>query len=91
MARFQVRVQPRASGNEIAGREGDAIKVRLTAPPVDGKANKALIDFLAERLGVSKSALAIVAGQSARNKVIEVVGLSEAEVARRLGIGPDRQ
>lgn len=86
MARFRVRVQPRASANELVGREGEAIKVRLTAPPVEGKANRALLEFLAERLGVSKRALAIVAGEGARNKVVEVEGLTEAEVDRRLGL-----
>jgi uncharacterized protein (TIGR00251 family) len=86
VARFYVRVQPRARGNEVVGREGEALKVRLTAPPVEGKANKALIDFLAERLGVSKSAVAIITGQGARNKLIEVAGLDEAEVAKRLGL-----
>lgn len=88
MGRFYVRVQPRARGNEIAGREGEAIKVRLTAPPVEGKANRALVDYLAGRLGVSKSAVAIVTGQGARNKLIDVEGLSEEEISRRLGLVP---
>lgn len=86
MARFQVRVQPRASANEVAGRENGVVRVRLTAPPVEGKANKALIDFLAERLGVSKSAVTIVSGHGARNKLVDVNGLDDTEIARRLGI-----
>ncbi len=86
MARLTVRVQPRASNNEIAGWDDKAIKVRLTAPPVEGKANKALVDYLAERLGVSKSAVTIVSGHGARQKVVEVDGLSEAEIRGRLGL-----
>ncbi|MHB1132733.1 MAG: DUF167 domain-containing protein [Chloroflexota bacterium] len=85
MTRLAVRVQPKASGNAIVGWENGMLKVRLTAPPVEGKANKALLAFLAERLGVSKSAVSLVLGQGARRKVVEVVGLDEAEVHRRLG------
>ena len=83
-AAFAVRVVPRASKNEIAGQVGDAIKVRLTAPPVEGKANEALIAFLAQELGVRKSRVEIVAGETSRNKVICVLGLSPAEVEERL-------
>ena len=83
-AAFAVRVVPRASKNEIAGQVGDAIKVRLTAPPVEGKANKALIAFLAQELGLRKSQVEIVAGETSRNKVVCVLGLSPAEVEERL-------
>ena len=83
-AAFAVRVVPRASKNEIAGQVGDAIKVRLTAPPVEGKANEALIAFLAQELGLRKSQVEIVAGETSRNKVICVLGLSPAEVEERL-------
>jgi hypothetical protein len=83
-AAFTVRVVPRASKNEIAGRMGDTIKVRLTAPPVEGKANKALIAFLSEQLRVRKSQIEIVAGETSRNKLISVVGLSPLEVEERL-------
>ncbi len=81
---FTVHVVPRARKNEIAGRMGDAIKVRLTAPPVEGKANEALIAFLAEQLGVQKSQVEIVAGKTSRNKMVSVVGLSPVEVEERL-------
>ena len=86
MSRLAVRVQPRASGNAVVGWENEALKVRLTAPPVEGKANKALLSFLAERLGVSKSAVSLVSGQGGRQKVVEIAGLDEAEVRRRLGL-----
>ena len=83
-AAFAVHVVPRARKNEIAGRMGDAIKVRLTTPPVEGRANDALIAFLAEQLAVRKSAVEIVAGLSSRNKMICVLGLSPEEVEQRL-------
>jgi len=67
-------IQPRASKNEISGPQGDRLKVRLTAPPVEGAANKMCITFLAKCLGVSKSALEIVAGQSSRQKQVLVRG-----------------
>ncbi|MHB1006951.1 MAG: DUF167 domain-containing protein [Chloroflexota bacterium] len=90
MARLSIRLQPRASANEVVGWEGDAIKVRLTAPPVEGKANKALVEFLAERLGLSKSAVAVITGHGARNKIVEVTGVDEAEALARLGVGGKR-
>jgi len=71
---FKVKVQPKASKNEVAGLHQDALKVKLTAPPVEGKANKALIDFLSGWLGVKKSQLKIVSGHLSKIKLIEVVG-----------------
>ena len=78
--RFHVRVQPRASRNEITGALGGALKVRLQAPPVDGAANDALIAFLAEALGVPKRGVRIVAGLSSRAKLIEVDGIATSAV-----------
>ena len=75
-----VRVVPRASKNQIVGVHGDALKVRLTAPPVEGRANEALIAFLARRLGVRKSEVEIVAGAASRRKMICVINLSLEEV-----------
>lgn len=72
--RFKVRVQPRASRTEVAGQHGDALKVRLAAPPVEGEANAELIAFLAKRLRVPKSAVSIVRGLRSRDKLVEVVG-----------------
>ncbi len=71
---FKVKVQPKASKNEFAGLYQDALKIRLTAPPVEGKANKALIDFLADWLGVKKSQVEIVSGQLSKIKIIKVIG-----------------
>ena len=83
--RFTVWVQPRASRTEIAGRHGDDIKIRLAAPPVDGAANEALIRFLAEKLGVPRSAVSIVGGLSGRLKRVRVEGKTEEEVEGKLG------
>jgi hypothetical protein len=69
--RFSVHLQPRASKNEIAGLHGGALKVRLTAPPVEGLANQALIDFLSQSLEIPRRNVCIVSGFSSRNKVVE--------------------
>ncbi len=82
--RLKVRVQPRASRTEIAGQHGDALKIRLAAPPVEGAANEELVAFLARRLRVPKSSVSIIKGIRARDKVVEVVGVEEEKV-RELG------
>jgi uncharacterized protein len=81
---FAVRVHPRAKKNAITGEVGDALKVALTAPPVDGKANQACIEFFAKLLNVPRSSVTIAAGQASRNKVIRVVGLTAQQVRDRL-------
>ncbi len=83
-ATFAVKIHPRARKNAITGEVGDALKVALTAPPVDGKANQACIEFFAKLLNVPRSSVTIAAGQTSRNKVIRVARLSAAEVRRRL-------
>lgn len=77
-----VRVQPRASDNRIAGVHGEALKVRLTAPPVDGAANEALVELLAGTFGIPIRAVTIVAGMSSRTKVVELEGVTEDRVRR---------
>ena len=74
-----LHIQPGAKKTEVAGPHGDALKIRLAAPPVDGKANAALIEFLADRLGVAKSTVVLKSGQASRRKVIEVVGTTFGE------------
>jgi uncharacterized protein len=81
---FQVRVHPRAKKNAIAGELGDALKISLTAPPVEGKANDACIRFLADLLQVPRSSVTIAAGDTSRNKVIHVSGLTAAHAQERL-------
>ena len=83
-AAFPVRVVPRASKNEISGRQGDAIKIRLTAPPVEGSANKALVDYLSEVLDVRKNQIEILSGHVSRDKIVCVVGLTPHQVEARL-------
>ena len=79
-----VRVQPNAKKSELVGFSDSAWQVRVSAPPVKGKANAALIALLSEVLSVGKSRLSIIKGTTSRNKVIAVDGLSEAEVIKRL-------
>ena len=83
---IQIRVVPRASRTEISGRRGEAIVVRVAAPPVDGAATDALIAFLSERLNVPRRDVTIARGATARDKTIAVEGLAPAEIARRLGL-----
>jgi hypothetical protein len=81
---FAVKVQPRARKNAITGVVGDALKLALTAPPVDGRANEACIEFFANLLDLPRSSVTIASGETSRNKVIRVAGLSADEVQRRL-------
>jgi len=73
-ATFRVRVQPGASKNEIVGVREDTLRIRISAPPLQGKANKMLIQFLAKQLTVKRSQLEIVNGHATRNKTIHIVG-----------------
>lgn len=85
--RFPVRVQPRASRTEVAGTQQGALKVRLQAPPVDGAANEALVEFLADSLGVPRRLVRIVSGASSRTKVVEVTGVDAGAVSRLITEG----
>jgi hypothetical protein len=80
-----VRVTPRAGRDEIAGWQGDELRVRLRAPPVEGRANDALLRLLAARLGIPVSGIELVSGAAARVKRLRVDGLSDEELRRRLG------
>jgi len=84
-ATFAVKVHPRAKKNAITGAVGDALKVALTAPPIEGRANEACIEFFAKLLNVPRSSVTIAAGQTSRNKVIRVTGLTAQQVRDRLG------
>jgi len=81
---FAVKVHPRATNNAITGETGDALKVALTAPPIDGKANAVCIDFFAKLLKVPRSSVTIASGQTSRNKVIRVAGISPETVRTRI-------
>ncbi len=82
-ATLTLHIQPGAKRTEVAGVHGDALKIRLAAPPIDGKANAALIAFIAERLGLAKSAVSLKSGQSSRRKVVEVNG-AKADIEQGL-------
>jgi uncharacterized protein len=82
---FGVKVHPRAKKNAITGEIGDALKLSLTTPPVEGRANQACIEFFAKLLKVSRSSVTIASGQTSRNKVIRVSGLTAQQVRERLG------
>jgi len=81
---LQVKVTPNASRNEITGLIDGVLQVKVAAPPVKGKANKELAAFLSQALGVKKSSLSIVKGQTGRNKVIAIEGLSRDDIVRQL-------
>ncbi len=83
-ASFAVKVHPRAKKNAITGELGDALKVSLTTPPVEGRANEACIEFFAKLLKVPRSSVTIASGQSSRNKVIRVAGVNGQYVRDRL-------
>jgi hypothetical protein len=83
-ARISIYVQPRANKTAVAGMHDGCVKVRLAAPPVDGAANAALIEFVAERLRIAKSRVRIVTGQTSRRKVVEVDGVSAEQLASAL-------
>jgi uncharacterized protein len=85
-ATFAIHIHPRAKKNAITGEIGDALKISLTAPPVDGRANEACIAFLAEILNLPRSSITITSGENGRNKVIRVAGISATELRKRLGI-----
>jgi len=81
---FKVKVQPRSSGNRLAGMLGDALKVMLTAPPVDGAANAACIEFFASLLKVPKSRVEILSGHTGRTKVMKIYGINSEELKKRI-------
>jgi hypothetical protein len=83
---FAVRVHPRAKKNAITGELGDALKVSLTTPPVEGRANEACIEFFAKLLRVPRSSVTITSGQTSRSKVIRVAGVTAKQVREKLGV-----
>ena len=82
--RLRVRVSPGARTTEVVGRHGEAWKLRVAAAPADGKANQAVVGLLAKVLAVPRARVALVAGHSGRDKVVELVGIDPAETDRRL-------
>jgi uncharacterized protein len=83
-ATFAVRVQPRARRTGIAGTHGDALRIALATPPIDGRANDELLRYFADLFRVSRSAVHILAGENGRNKIIRIAGRSATEIALAL-------
>ena len=84
MATLRLHIVPNAKVNQVTGAHGAAIKIKLRAPAVEGKANAALVHFLAEQLEISKHAIVLKRGQKSREKVVRIEGLGEEEIRRRL-------
>ncbi|MBP2677704.1 MAG: hypothetical protein H6R41_745 [Deltaproteobacteria bacterium] len=85
-ATVSVRVVPRSSKEGVAGCEGGVVRIRLNAPPVEGKANEALVRFLAKAVGVPKGSITLVAGERGRSKIVRVAGLTREALMAALGL-----
>ncbi len=85
LCRLEVKVIPGASRDEVAGTMGNAVKIKLRAPPVDGRANEALVEFLAAQLDLPRRAIALERGDTSRQKLLRIDGLDLATVRARLG------
>jgi uncharacterized protein len=81
---FAVKVHPRARKNAITGVVGDALKLALTAPPVEGRANQAAIEFFADLFSIPRSSVTIASGETSRNKVLRIAGITAAQLRQRL-------
>jgi len=81
---LELKVIPNAPRNEIAGWLGDALKVKIKAPALEGRANDALLDFLAQRLGIPRRAVSLLHGDKSRRKVVQIAGLDDAAIRHRL-------
>ena len=82
---LHIRVTPRGSKNEILERHGDTIRIKITAPPVEGAANKACMEFVANQLGIKRSQVTIVAGEKSRDKILLISGITPEDVDRAFG------
>lgn len=80
----RVHVNPRSSRNQLTGWQDGILSIKLTAPPVEGAANKAVAEFLADRIGVRKSQVSLIAGEKSRDKVFEITGISQESLHQRL-------
>ena len=76
---INIKVEPRSSKSGIAGPYGDALKVKLTSPPVEGKANKELVEVLAKEFGIRKKEVEIISGQSSKNKIVKLIGVTSMD------------
>lgn len=84
--RLEVKVQPRSSRNQVIGEQDQALKVKLTAPPVEGEANAALVEFLAGYLKLPRKDIKIIKGETSRHKIVEIMGIGADEIRRKTGL-----
>jgi uncharacterized protein len=83
-AKLKIRVIPNARKTEFSGSRGDEIVLRLNAPAIEGRANEAAVEFLSRFFGVSRSAVVIIQGERSRHKIVEIVGLKNGDLERKL-------
>ena len=83
-AQIKVRLRPRGKGDELLGMEGRVLRARVSAPPVDGKANRALCKLIAKRVGVARSRVSVIGGEKSRDKVVRVEGLESRALEKAL-------
>ncbi|MGE5391004.1 MAG: DUF167 domain-containing protein [Deltaproteobacteria bacterium] len=81
----EIKVQPRASRNQIVGEQGGVLKIKLTAPPVEGEANQALVDYLASVLDTPRRNIILLKGETSRNKIIAIKGMTQEAFLQRIG------
>jgi uncharacterized protein (TIGR00251 family) len=86
---LRLRVVPNAKRSQVVGVHGDALKVKVQAPAVEGKANEALLEFLAEKLGVARRELELIAGEKSRDKTVRIANLAAEDARRRLLAGSE--
>jgi uncharacterized protein len=84
--RLEVSVQPRSSRNQVVGEQNEVLKIKLTAPPVEGEANAALVDFLSNYLKLPRKDIKLIKGETSRHKIIEIMGLSSEELRLKVGL-----
>jgi len=84
VGRLKLRIVPNAKRDEVTGEHGDAVKIKVAAPAIEGKANEALLEFIAEKLGLHHRDITLIAGEKSRDKLIEIENLDAAEARARL-------
>ena len=84
MSRLKLRIVPNAKRDEVVGEHGDAVKIKVAAPALEGKANEALLEFIAEKLRIHRRDITLIAGEKSRDKLIEIANLDAAEARARL-------
>ncbi len=84
MGHLKLRIVPNAKRDEVLGEHGGAVKIKIAAPAIEGKANEAVLEFIAEKLGVHRREITLIAGEKSRDKLIEIASLDATEARARL-------